>query len=423
MSRPDPIFLAPPAQAAVARRTRDPRLDAFRGLALIMILIDHMPGNPYETVTYRNLGFSDAAEGFFILSGVAAGLAYSGRFGRDTRAQSGLWSAVAPMWKRSWTLYLVHLMLTLWAIVIFSAAADVFGDPAFFDKHNLGSVFTNPEEVFFGIVTLGHQIGYVNILPVYSLLLLGAPLMILLALSRPWVALALSAAIWFVAGTWNINLHNYPNGGVWFFNPLSWQLIFVIGLTTGIAMRRGERLVPVHRGLFGLALGWLILVFAWRMIPPLGEALNHLMWRLDQAGLPSIFFSQNKTNLGLPRLLHALAMVYVLSCIPAVRRATAHGWAGPLRLMGQHGLLVFGLSVVLSLAGQVLMTGFDEAGWTLWLLTPVCVALMFAAAWIAERTSKRSKSAPDPRRSPRDPGGPVAPVMKHGVTGPGALRL
>lgn len=67
MSRPDTTAI--PA----AKRERDPRIDAFRGLALLMIFVDHVPGNPYEYLTIRNLGFSDAAEAFFIMSGIAAG--------------------------------------------------------------------------------------------------------------------------------------------------------------------------------------------------------------------------------------------------------------------------------------------------------------------------------------------------------------
>ncbi len=61
--------------AAPARRPRDPRIDAFRGVALVMIFIDHVPGNPYETLTLRNWGFSDAAESFVVMSGIAAGRA------------------------------------------------------------------------------------------------------------------------------------------------------------------------------------------------------------------------------------------------------------------------------------------------------------------------------------------------------------
>ena len=83
--------LIPIRQGLIApSRPRDPRIDAFRGLALMMILIDHMPGNPWEEVTVRNIGFSDAAEAFFVMSGIAAGIAYSpgrvasvGRYGSD----------------------------------------------------------------------------------------------------------------------------------------------------------------------------------------------------------------------------------------------------------------------------------------------------------------------------------------------------
>ena len=58
-------------------KQRDPRLDVFRGLCLVMIFINHVPGNVLEAFTNRNFGFSDAAEGFVFMSGVAAGLAYS----------------------------------------------------------------------------------------------------------------------------------------------------------------------------------------------------------------------------------------------------------------------------------------------------------------------------------------------------------
>ena len=66
MSQPEPKLLSfPKGTRQPQRRPRDPRIDAFRGLALVMIFIDHMPGNPYEHYTLRNWGFSDAAEAFF----------------------------------------------------------------------------------------------------------------------------------------------------------------------------------------------------------------------------------------------------------------------------------------------------------------------------------------------------------------------
>ena len=68
----DEAGTAPPPKP---KRPRDPRLDFFRGLCLVMIYINHVPGTIFEHVTSRNFGLSDAAEGFVFMSGCAAALA------------------------------------------------------------------------------------------------------------------------------------------------------------------------------------------------------------------------------------------------------------------------------------------------------------------------------------------------------------
>jgi hypothetical protein len=395
MSRPD--SLSPAVAAAVAaRRPRDPRIDAFRGLALVMIFIDHVPGNPYEHWTLRNWGFSDAAEGFFIMSGIAAGIAYSARFER--RQEAGLWPAVAPLWSRAWTLYLVQILLTVATIAIFAAAAAHFAMPELLTKHNLRGVFETPESVLIALPLLGHQIGYVNILPSYIVLMLAAPFAILLGLRRPWLLLALSAALWLVAGLWKLNIPNFPGNGGWFLNPLTWQVIFVLGLVIGMRHRKGRRLVPVSRGLFFTALGFLLLVLAWKEIPAFGKFMNYQMWRLGNAGLPYTFVTHNKTFLAVPRLLHVLALAYVLSCLPWVLRACASRVAAPLRLMGQHGLLVFALGSVLSMACQAVMDGRGDPPMLGLLLPPLGLALLYAAAVLAQalRDLQRPRPAAPP---------------------------
>ena len=347
----------PDTTAATPRRPRDPRIDAFRGLALVMIFVDHVPGNPYEVLTIRNWGFSDAAESFFVMSGIAAGLAYSGRFLPRT---GGLWPAMRPMWKRAWTLYLVHIALTLCAIAIFATGARLFWQPEFLSLINLKAVFQSPEQAAIGIPLLGHQLGYVNILPAYSVLLLAGPAAILLGLKRPWLLAAVSVALWLAAGIWRLNLPNYPNPGGWFFNPVAWQLVFVIGLLIGIHLRRGARFVPVSSLLLVLAVFWLVLSFVWSHSDALAAILNHQMARLSAAGLPFTFVSHDKTFLALPRLLHVLALVYVLSCSPLVLRACAHPLAEPLRILGRHGLLVFSVGTVIALMFQVIMAGYPD---------------------------------------------------------------
>ena len=55
---------------------RDHRIDWLRGIALVSIFINHMPGNRLENWTTRNFGFSDAAELFVLLAGMAAAFAF-----------------------------------------------------------------------------------------------------------------------------------------------------------------------------------------------------------------------------------------------------------------------------------------------------------------------------------------------------------
>ncbi len=118
---------------------RDARLDMFRGLALVMIFINHVPGNFYENLTSRNFGFSDAAEAFVFMSGLAAGLAYSGRF-----ATGPLWPAIARVWARARHLYFVHLTITMLALAIFAAAAAWFGLYQVLESNNIAPLFQQP---------------------------------------------------------------------------------------------------------------------------------------------------------------------------------------------------------------------------------------------------------------------------------------
>src|SRR5579862_9428814 len=96
--------VGPAARAAAAPRTggRDLRVDFFRGLALMIIFIDHIPENIVALITLRNFGFSDAAEIFIFLSGYSAGYVFGLRDRRH-----GFFQATFELLRRVWTLYVV----------------------------------------------------------------------------------------------------------------------------------------------------------------------------------------------------------------------------------------------------------------------------------------------------------------------------
>src|SRR5882672_8451040 len=93
----------PSSMPAVPPAGRDLRLDLFRGLALWLIFLDHIPSNMVSWITIRNYGFSDATEIFVFISGYTAAFVY-GREMRDRGAVVGS----ARILKRAWQVYVAH---------------------------------------------------------------------------------------------------------------------------------------------------------------------------------------------------------------------------------------------------------------------------------------------------------------------------
>lgn len=375
-------------EAAAPLAGRDPRLDMFRGLALVMIFINHVPGTFYETLTSRNFGFSDAAEAFVFMSGLAAGLAYSGRF-----VTGPLWPAIAKVWARARQLYFVHLSITMIALAIFAAAALWFGLDAVLEKNNIATVLGFPLQTMIGLPLMTHQLGYLNILPLYIMLLLATPLVIALGLRWPVQTMLGSVLIWAIAGQFRINLPNYPTPGGWFFNPFSWQILFVTGLLSGIAMKQGRRFVPRSSLLFGLCAGFLLLVLLWVKIPEIGEAGRNVLGFFSKLGLPFYITWFDKTFLALPRLLHALALFYVLASLGVVHRIAASRIVAPLRLMGRQGLAVFAAGTVLSLFLQAVKAGVEGGLLLDTLLLGGGLLLLVGLAYVLTRTQDMTRQA------------------------------
>jgi hypothetical protein len=358
--------------------TRDPRLDVFRGICLVMIFLNHVPGTVFEDYTSRNFGFSDAAEGFVLMSGIAAGLAYSA----DFRATSmRLWTGLARVWRRVWTLYLVHILTTFAALAVAGGVALWLGNSELLFENQMKWVWLDPLRTLIGLVILTHQFGYVNILPLYLVLLAVAPVLLFLAWRYPLWLMAVSVAVWLAAGIWRLGPPNYPTSGVWFFNPLTWQVIFITGLLTGVAMKDGRRFVPIRRWLQVLTGIFLIYAALSVQFPAVSKITGNTLWLAKETfHLPWNLTAFDKTYVTAPRLLHILALAYFLSSFGFIRRACAHWIAAPFELLGRQALPVFALGSVLciGLQGVKHVTGDDFA--TDALIIAGGLALQFALA-------------------------------------------
>ncbi|MER8847293.1 MULTISPECIES: OpgC family protein [Mesorhizobium] len=373
---------------------RDTRIDVLRALALLTIFVDHVPGTAFETLTYKNFGFSDAAEAFVLISGISVALAYGTKF-----RPGGRLLATLKMWRRAGGLYVAHIVTTMVVMALFCAVAVFARRPELLTLINIEPLMKNTPQVLIGIVTLGHQLGYNNILPVYAALLLMAPAFVLFVSSRPVAALVASGTLWLVAGIWEIAPPNYPEPGFWFLNPLSWQFLFNIGLAAMLHVRRGG-VIPVNRWLVGAAAVYVLAALVWVHSPLWGQ----ITW----FNLPVVIGGFDKTFLSLPRLLHILAVSYLVVALPTLSNLFRTSPDHPLAILGKRSLPVFIAGTLIAMVAQVVK--LINPGGLVYdsLLISAGIAMQFALAFYLEWLStiggsgkaRTAQTVPAPVRAP-----------------------
>lgn len=350
--------------AARARfEDRDGRVDFFRGLALIFIFWDHIPDNPLAQLTLRNIGFSDAAEMFVFLAGYASVLAY----GRVYR-QSGWLAASTRIWRRAWTLYVVHIFLLAVFMGLVITANNHVQTRDFIKELNLGYFLDNTQQALIDQLLLRFKPNLLDPLPLYIVLLLSLPLLLPGLLKRTRYVVFASLAVYLPATHWGWNFANH-DGGSWYFNPFAWQVLFVLGgavasrnfivQTLESAQASASSAVFCRRLLLVLAVSY-----------SLGAALLVTLWRWPQwhdvlmpSGLSAWLYPLSKTDLAPARLLHFLALAYCAACLLS-RGVWLDAWpAKRLREMGRYSLELFCLGVLLAPLADALNALADDAWW------------------------------------------------------------
>jgi len=344
-----PLPTAAPLPAAPAAAERDLRLDLFRGIALWLIFLDHIPENIVNWITIRNYGFSDATEIFIFISGYTAAFVY----GRAMH-ERGFLVAGARILRRAWQIYVAHIFLFTIFMAEIAYVAATFDNPLYAEEMNILDFLKQPDVTIFQALLLKFKPVNMDVLPLYIVLLLLFPPALALLLWQPAFALAGSALLYVL--TWNFawNLPAYPNG-VWFFNPFAWQLLFVFG--AWCALGGARRLAPVlhSRSVLVVAVAYLVFAFVITLtwyIEPLG--------RLVPNWLSEWMYPIDKTNLDVLRFAHFLALAAVTV------RFVPRDWPGlkspilqPAIRCGQHSLEIFCLGVFLAFAGQFIISEYS----------------------------------------------------------------
>jgi hypothetical protein len=376
------------AHSAVATG-RDIRLDLFRGLALWFIFLDHIPNNTVSWLTVRNYGFSDATEIFVFISGYTAVIAY----GRMT-TQEGWPRAAARIYRRVWQLYVAHILL----FVAFSAQVawvSIARDtPALIEEMQLLGFGQNPYQAILEAALLRFRPVNLDLLPLYIVLLAAFPWVLPAVMRWPLGVIAVSIALYAVTCWYNWNLPAYPEGKVWYFNPMAWQVVFHVGAACAVL---GPRLAWLDR-------------FRWQMTALaatylLFSAVIALSWhsnpleRLVPDWVSRQIYPIDKTNLDVLRFVHFLAVAWLVRLMVPID-APFLKWPiwQPLRRCGEASLLIFCLGTFLALSGQVIVDHYDDAilsqiGVSVAGIGIMCLAA-YAAAWFRVSGPRLPEGAP-----------------------------
>ena len=330
---------------AAAQRLRDARIDLFLGMANWFLFLDHIPNNVVSWMTLRNYGFSGAVEVFIFISGYAAAAAYA-----KIMLERGVIVGATRVLRRSWQLYAAFVVLFAIYVVTIGDVASRYAAPDIIYDFNVAGLLEDPvRTVTHGLILQTRALN-LDVLQLYVLLMACFPVVLWAMLRRPALTVAGSLVLYLAARHFDWNLPSFPDGN-WYFNPLCWQLLFVLGAACALGEARNRLSTFASRILAGLGVAYLVFALAMTMagrFPELGHALP--------AWLRDAFIPNDKTNLAPYRLIHFIVVaMFVTRLVPKDWRGLNWPVFKPLILCGQQSLAVFCAGVFLSFAGRLVL--------------------------------------------------------------------
>lgn len=386
--------------------TRDLRIDFFRGVALLIVLVDHIEGwcnqHLVEAWTLISLGFSDAAEIFVFLSGYVLAYAYS-----RTLAAGGLKACLRKALKRSVQIYAAY-QIAAWTVILIGALASNYNPPAYNEQFRIGE-HLGPS-LLAALTLRFHPWGF-DILAFYVPILPAMAVMLYLRRRVAWLAWAISGGL-YLAVQFNPhwNLTRFGDQQLWYFNPMAWQFLFFVGITMGDPVRRPLRYPPPR---------WLLVVPSAAIVAfgllvmKLSIPLMQRSPSLEAVLMPLVRFywdwGDDKTVLQPLRLAHFFALAYLTSVLfPARLKFWSSAVARPIVITGRHSLEVYACGLVLSfLAVLAIQQGPMTTSSVLCMDLAACLASIgFAygvSAWqgrsLTVSAANRPASIPTPSRA------------------------
>jgi hypothetical protein len=314
-------------------------LDFFRGLVLLVIVVDHIGGSMLSRITLHAFALNDAAEVFVFLGGFATATAFITLSERRSEA-----AARSRFVKRAVEIYRAFLITAALMLLASFVLRPFFADAPNLATADLDSLLTAPASAIADILLFKRQPYLASVLPMYAFFALAVPLILPLARRRPWLLLGASVLVWALAPHLNDYLPSVDDN-LWDFNPAAWQLMFVLGVIA--------RCQPVYQRVSAHRFGWVLGAVALVVVA--------IMAYYKLLVLPAAIDSDFKRNLAGARVLNFLALAWLAANLVRYgvikRMALRLPWIGAV---GRDGLKCFIAGAVISLVvDSVLFTLTD----------------------------------------------------------------
>jgi hypothetical protein len=282
--------------------------------------------------------------------------------------------------RRAWQLYVAHIFLFMIFIAEVSYTVRAFNNPMYNEEMGVGDFLEHPHIAVVQAMLLQFQPTFLDILPLYIVMLLIFPLVLVGVRWRPLVVLLPSAVLYVAVQVFDITMPAYPPGNTWTFNPLAWQFLFILGAVLGdvetYSPWRARLLRIVYWPALAIAVVALVIRLSWTFhgfFESVPDLFAHQLW------------PTNKQNLSPIRLISFFALVALAArwVSPQARfmRTTA---AKPLVLCGRHSLEIFCLSILLSALGHFLMSEINTGLIMQLGVNVLGLAIMCLTAWMLD---------------------------------------
>jgi hypothetical protein len=352
-------------------------LDILRGILLLMMVVNHAP-SPLRVVTDQPLGFFSTAEGFVFVSAFLAGILFQRRTDKQ-----GFQAARAATVSRAFRIYRAHLGTLLFTFVV----GGVFLAELPGMQHLLDQYFKNPGAAMLAATALIFQPPLMDILPMYVLFSLLTPCVFWAGNRWGWKNVLFASVGCWVISQFHVRemfLASFKDAS--FLNPgpfdlLSWQLLWVVGLTSGKCLQQQRPILQLSKWaeITLMLLALVFLVLRWYTIA-LQVDPGKQLWILD------------KWHLGPMRLVNFFITTWVIAkLLPVLQR-----WEIPLRpfsVIGRNMLPVFCCQICLSLLLVAVIDPSKSHKPLAIALVSAQIVSIFLIAWLLEwrTTTKNSQ--------------------------------